>query len=62
MECDLTFNIGKSRSGCIGIPISVKHLVFVLDGKLLKWADRFCYLGVNFLFGSSLKFDCVLRI
>ena len=57
-ECDLTFNIDKSCCGCIGVPISVKQPVLVLDGKVLRWADSFCYLGVNFLVGLSLKVDC----
>ena len=61
-ECDLTFNIDKSCCWCIGIPISVKQPVLVLDGKVLRWADSFCYLGVNFLVGSSLKVDCKPRI
>ena len=61
-ECDLTFNIDKSCCGCIGIPISVKQPVLVLDGKVLRWADSFYYLGVNFLVGSSLKVDCKPRI
>ena len=61
-ECDLTFNIDKSCCGCIGIPISVKQPVLVLDDKVLRWADSSCYLGVNFLVGSSLKFDCKSRI
>ena len=61
-ECDLTFNIDKSCCGCIGIPISFKQPVLVLDGKVLRWADSFCYLGVNFLVGSSLKVDCKPRI
>ena len=33
----------------LGIPISVKQSVLVLDGKVLRWADGFCYLSVNFL-------------
>ena len=41
------------------IPISVKQPV--LDGKVLRRADSFCYLGVNFLVGSSLKVDCKPR-
>ena len=57
-ECDLTFNIDKSCRGCIGKPISVKQPLLVLDGKVLRWADSFCYLGVNFLVCSSLKVDC----
>ena len=35
-ECDLTFNMDKSFCGCIGIPISVKQPVLVLDGKVLR--------------------------
>ena len=48
IECDLTFNTDKSCCGCIGIPIAVKQPLFVLDNKLLKWADSLCYLVVNF--------------
>ena len=61
-ECDLTFNINKSCCGCIGIPISVKQPVLILNGKVLRWADSFCYLGINFLDGSILKVDCKPRI
>ena len=30
--------------------------------SVLRWAHSFCYLGVNFLVGSSLKVDCKPRI
>ena len=60
-ECDLTFNIDKSCCGCIGIPISVKQPLLVLNSQVLRWADSFCYLGVNLLVGSSLKIDCKPR-
>ena len=35
-ECDLIFNMDKSCCGCIGIHISVKQSVLVLDGKVLR--------------------------
>ena len=46
-ECDLTFNIDMSCCGCIGIPIYVKQPVLVLDGKVLRWADNFCYCNMR---------------
>ena len=35
-ECDSTVNIDKSCCGCIGIPISVKQPVLVLNVKVLR--------------------------